>query len=135
MSIGPELPTLEQLKSIAKDCGVELSNELATDYLDMMVTTFKSYRRIDQLVERKLPVKYPRTPGYRPAADENPLNAWYWRCDIPGASDGILAGERIAVKDTVCVAGVPMMNGSKLLEGYTSNPFHFGDCHEMLLLV
>ncbi|RQN40296.1 amidase [Paraburkholderia tropica] len=118
MSIGPELPTLEQLKSIAKDCGVELSNELATDYLDMMVTTFKSYRRIDQLVERKLPVKYPRTPGYRPAADENPLNAWYWRCDIPGASDGILAGERIAVKDTVCVAGVPMMNGSKLLEGY-----------------
>ncbi|MDR5804739.1 amidase [Caballeronia sp. LZ001] len=118
MSQGPELPTVGQLQAIAKDCGLELSVELATDYVGMMATTFNSYRRIDQLVERTLPVKYARTPGFRPSEEENPLNAWYWRCEITGAKEGLLAGERVAVKDTVCVAGVPMMNGSKLLEGY-----------------
>jgi amidase len=29
-----------------------------------------------------------------------------------------LAGKRVAIKDNVCVAGVPMMNGSKILEGF-----------------
>src|SRR5207237_3318591 len=61
---------------------------------------------------------YARTGGYRPTAEENPLNAWYQKCSIKGASSGILAGKRIVIKDNVCVAGVPMMNGSSALEGY-----------------
>ncbi|KAJ8319367.1 LOW QUALITY PROTEIN: hypothetical protein KUTeg_004458 [Tegillarca granosa] len=43
----------------------------------------------------------------------------YWRCDIKGSEDGKLAGKTIGIKDNVAVAGVPMMNGSKTLEGYT----------------
>ncbi|KAJ8301556.1 hypothetical protein KUTeg_020543 [Tegillarca granosa] len=43
----------------------------------------------------------------------------YWKCDIKGAPTGKLAGKTIALKDTICVAGVPMMNGSKIWEGYT----------------
>jgi hypothetical protein len=50
------------------------------------------------------------------------LNAWYQKCSIKGASTGILAGKRIAIKDNVCVAGVPMMNGSSVLEGYVNEP-------------
>jgi hypothetical protein len=46
------------------------------------------------------------------------LNAWYWRCSIKGAQSGPLAGKKIAIKDNVCVAGIPMMNGSDVLEGY-----------------
>ena len=30
----------------------------------------------------------------------------------------MLAGQRVAVKDNICVAGVPLMNGSRVLEGY-----------------
>ncbi|XP_070557358.1 amidase-like [Ptychodera flava] len=63
-------------------------------------------------------VKYPRTPGYRPRPEENKLNAWYWRCDIKGADTGKLAGKTLAIKDNVPVAGVPIMNGSYVLEGY-----------------
>ncbi len=37
---------------------------------------------------------------------------------ITGASSGILAGKKIAVKDNVCVAGLPLMNGSRVLENY-----------------
>ncbi|MGH6802191.1 MAG: hypothetical protein ACREC3_02340 [Methyloceanibacter sp.] len=59
--------------------------------------TLGSYRRIAALAEPKLPVKYPRTPGYRPAPEGNPLNAWYWKCSIQGAGSGKLKGKRIAL--------------------------------------
>lgn len=118
MSLGPELATAAQLKAIALENGFELTDAEVEDYRAMLAMTIKSYNRLEQIPERKLPVKYPRTSGWRPAADDNSLNGWYWRCEIQGAPEGILKGERIAVKDVVCVAGIPMMNGSKILEGY-----------------
>ena len=80
--------------------------------------TLTSYARVDEMVEPKPAVRYPRHPGYRPGPVENPFNAWYWKTDIKGAEDGPLRGKRIAIKDNICVAGVPMMNGSRVLEGY-----------------
>ena len=41
-----------------------------------------------------------------------------WRCDIQGAPTGKLAGKTVAIKDNTAVAGVPMRNGSKILENY-----------------
>ena len=43
----------------------------------------------------------------------------YMKTDIRGASSGKLANKTVAIKDSICIAGVPMMNGSKILEGYT----------------
>ena len=41
------------------------------------------------------------------------------RTDISGASTGgKLAGKRIAVKDNIQIAGVPMWNGSNLVRGF-----------------
>ena len=40
------------------------------------------------------------------------------RTDIPGAKSGKLLNKKVAIKDNIAVAGVPMMNGSKLVEGY-----------------
>jgi len=39
--------------------------------------------------------------------------------EIAGAPSGILSGKRIAIKDNIAVAGIPMENGSKMWEGYT----------------
>jgi amidase len=82
--------------------------------------TLGSYARLDELVEPSLPVtvKYPRKPGYRPSVDDNPLGAWYWKSQVSGAAGGPLAGKTVAIKDNVCFAGVPMMNGTVTLEGY-----------------
>ena len=63
-------------------------------------------------------LRYPREDVRPPRPEENPLNAWYWRCSIKGKADGPLRGKRVVVKDNICVAGVPMMNGSRVLEGY-----------------
>ena len=40
------------------------------------------------------------------------------KTEIRGAPSGLLAGKRIAIKDNIAVAGVPMMNGSPLVEGH-----------------
>jgi amidase len=63
-------------------------------------------------------VKYPRTPGRRPPQEENRYGAWYVKTEIVGAARGALMGKRVVLKDTICLAGVPMMDGASVLEGY-----------------
>jgi amidase len=118
MPTGPKAPSAEQIRDLASDFEIDLTGEEAATYARLIGGIVHSYRRLDELPERKPPVKYPRAPGYRPAPEENPYNAWYWRTEIKGAPQGPLLGERIGIKDAICVAGVPMMNGSNLLEGY-----------------
>src|SRR6266702_8131576 len=114
----PAKPTIEHLRETAQTYDLHLSDADLESFTGLMGAVLESYRRIDQLPEPALTVRYPRSGGYRPSAEENLLNAWYQKCSIKGASTGILAGKRIAIKDNVCVAGVPMMNGSSVLEGY-----------------
>ncbi len=118
MGIAPRLPTATEVMEIAAQFGMTLTEADADSFRGLMAGSMASYARLDELAEPKLVVKYPRLPGYRPAPEENPLNAWYWRCDIKGANTGLLAGKRVAIKDNICVAGIPMMNGSRVLEGY-----------------
>jgi amidase len=113
------VPDPGRLVEIARSSfGLRLGEEEARSFAGLMEASIASYRRLDQLAESSLPVKYPRTGGRRPEPEENPINAWYYRCSIKGAGEGPLAGKRVAVKDNVAVAGVPMMNGSAALEGY-----------------
>ncbi len=111
-------PNIEQLKEIGSSFGLHLDEEDARSFAALIEATLASYNRLDQLAEPALPVKYPRSGSYRPDPEENPLNAWYQKCSIKGADSGPLTGKRIAIKDNVCVAGVPMMNGTVTLEGY-----------------
>ncbi len=114
----PAKPTIEQLRAITHMYGLHMSDADLESFRGLMSATFESYRRIDQLAAPALPVRYARTGSSRPKAEDNPLNAWYHKCSIKGAAEGLLAGKRIALKDNVCVAGVPMMNGSSVLDGY-----------------
>ena len=95
-----------------------LSGADAASFAGLLKGVAASYDRLDAMVEPKPEVKYARTTGARPAAEDNPYNAWAWKSTIKGASRGVLAGKTIAVKDNVCVAGLPMRNGSRVLENY-----------------
>jgi len=112
-------PTRQQLESIAAVYGMQLGEEELETFAGAAAATLAAFGRLDELPDEVLAVKYPRAdPGHRPVGEENPSNGWSWKCSIPGASAGPLAGRTVGVKDNVCVAGVPMLNGSPIMEGY-----------------
>src|SRR5919205_4618175 len=112
-------PTIDELRDIAGSFGLALSDADLTSFRGLIMATLASYREVERMTEPVLlPVKYPRTSGWRPSPEENPHNAWYWRGEIHGAAEGPLAGKTVAINDNTCVAGMPMMNGSATVEGY-----------------
>ena len=113
-----EAPNSQQILDIADSFGMNLTLEDAQSFVNLMAGLKQSYDRLDAMVEPRLPVKYPRTPGRELAPEENPYNAWTFKTEIKGASRGKLAGKRVAIKDNICIAGIPMRNGSRVLEGY-----------------
>ena len=111
-------PTLPQLRTVACDLGFSLTDADLETFRSMLDETVAAYDVVDGLPDELPPVRYRRASGHEPPEEENPHNAWYVRTTIEGAPDGPLAGKRVAIKDNVCVAGVPMMAGASTLEGY-----------------
>ena len=117
MTNGPRAPSAKEILDIAKDYSLDMTLAEASEHAALMGGAIAAYRRIERLPSTRPPVKYPRDAGHAPVPEENLCNGWYWRCEINGAGEGPLAGARVAIKDTVCVAGVPMAIGSRLLDG------------------
>ncbi|CAB3681892.1 Amidase [Achromobacter animicus] len=109
-------PTLEALDQAARRIGLNLDDATLRAYERILEATFAEYDQVDALIDQPPVVRYPRTPGVQP--EDNPLNAWYVRTEIDGRPGGPLAGKRVVLKDNVCLAGVPMMNGAATLRGY-----------------
>uniref|UniRef100_A0A0B7B463 Amidase domain-containing protein n=1 Tax=Arion vulgaris TaxID=1028688 RepID=A0A0B7B463_9EUPU len=110
--------TLKELQAISDDLNYHCSPEqiqVVTEGTNDLIATLKI---LDTMSDFAPEVKYPRTPGYRPQPKDRFGNAWAWRSDITGAPSGKLYGKTLAIKDNAAVAGVPMSNGSRLLEGY-----------------
>ncbi|MGH3501433.1 MAG: amidase family protein [Nocardioidaceae bacterium] len=59
-----------------------------------------------------------RDAGRHPSPGEDPLNAVVRWCDARRDIEGPLSGVRVAVKDSMAVAGVPMTCGSRVLQGF-----------------
>lgn len=118
MPIGPTHPTVRQVQALAESFGIDMTEEEAATYRELMKGTMESYRRIDAMVETKPEIKYPRGAWHRPQPEDNPYNAWYAKTEIKGAASGVLQGLKVGIKDAICVAGLPMMNGSRVLEGW-----------------
>src|SRR6202048_223948 len=106
------LPTLEQIDNLGSDFGLVLTVDEVAAFQQAFKGPLASYGRLDELVPPALAPVAPRAPGYRPSAPENPYGAWYWKTNIHAGREGLLSGKKIAIKDNICVAGVPMMNGS-----------------------
>lgn len=111
-------PTPEQLKTVAADLGMTFSAPDLEMHHAAMLSAFDAYNVLDQMTDEIPEVFYPRTPGKRPAPEENKHGAWYVKTTIKGSGEGKLAGKTVALKDNICLAGVPMMNGASSLEGY-----------------
>lgn len=112
-------PSHAHMRAMADRFGMSLSDDELGQFLTVMEGNLQVYDRVNTAPDNLPVVRYPRSPGYRPGPSENPLNAWYYKTEVHGAVDGPLRGRRIVLKDNVALAGVPMMNGTAILEGYT----------------
>ncbi|HVL59726.1 MAG TPA: amidase, partial [Burkholderiaceae bacterium] len=106
-----ELPSKEMLRRMGADLGMDITDEYAAEFLAFAQNFVPDFRVVERLADEALPVKYPRTPGYRPEPKDNRHGAWFVRTTIKGAASGKLHGRRLAIKDNVSIASVPMMNG------------------------
>lgn len=111
-------PSVARIQELGAGLGFDLSLEEAGLYRRMMEGTFEAYDIVDGLPDNVPSVRYPRTPGYRPETAENHLNAWARKVSITGKKTGALSGKRIVLKDSICLAGVPMAAGAGFLQGY-----------------
>lgn len=111
-------PDTRTLVASAERLHFKLSADQAQEMLSLMQPSFDAYDLIDQMPDNIPAIDHPRGPGVRPAGSDNPCNAWYQKTDVRGAPTGKLAGRTVALKDNISLAGVPMMNGSRTLEGF-----------------
>ena len=110
-------PTPEDIARIGKHNHQDLSDQDLTSFRALAATLLASYDEVERLYAASVP-EPPARPWRRPAPEQNELGAWYVTTGISTGQDGPLAGRRVAVKDNIEVAGVPMMNGSAAVEGY-----------------
>lgn len=112
------IPTRDDLHRLAQSHYFTLSPEEAEGYQSVLADLFPQLERLDALPEPPAPRPYPqRDPGGRPERQHDPYNAIVRRCSIVGAAQGPLAGKRVGLKDNMCLAGIPMTYGSRVLQG------------------
>ena len=113
-------PSQAELQKIARACGFTLSTADLEGVERLCAGLVASYARIDTLAEDDPRPPAGRPRGRPPTGEENPFNAWAWICDFQESDGGPLQGVRIGIKDNIGVAGLPLRNGSRILEGYVA---------------
>jgi amidase len=111
-------PSRADLEASAARFRISLTGEDLDTYLGLVQGSAAGYDLVERLyAETSPPAPQGRTSSLV-AATDNPLGAWYARTEITGTPGGPLDGVRTAIKDNISVAGVPMMNGSRTVEGF-----------------
>jgi amidase len=115
------VPDVDEVVAVARELGIHLGPDEAVKYREYLIEQMK---QLDTFVQARVEEPKPpmgsaaREPGHRPSPEEDPLNAWMWKCRIEGAAEGLLAGKTVSFKDHIAVAGIPMSFGSFALEGF-----------------
>lgn len=115
MPVRPPDPTA--ITSVAESYGLGLSKADVASFGPLVRGALRSWDSVEQLHDQAL-AEIPRRTWTRPEPADNPLGAWYVTCSVNESREGPLAGRTVAVKDNTAVAGVPMMVGSAIMEGF-----------------
>jgi amidase len=110
-------PTSDDLARIAERYGIPAGPGDLESYRALAAGLLASYDEVERRYAESLPPR-PERDHHKPGPAQNRLGAWYVTTEIRTREDGPLAGRRVAVKDNIAVAGVPMMNGSAALAGF-----------------
>ena len=112
MTVRPPDPS--EMAAIADRYGLRLDAGDLAQFAPVVEGLLSSWDAVEQLYAETAP--QPPERAWKPGDD--PYGAWYVTTEIAGSGEGPLAGRTVAVKDNTMVAGVPMMNGSRTVEGF-----------------
>lgn len=112
-----ESPSRLQLREAAMQCALPVDSA-SLDAYDRLVQPLAACYRLLDASHFDAPLPAGMRECLRPDAAQDPLNAWYRCTDIVIAAEGALAGRSVALKDNIFLAGVPMMNGNAVIDGY-----------------
>lgn len=111
-------PSTADIDAAATHFGFHLGDAERAEFATTAGYTLGAYDHVDALYdEAARPQMIERAYRFPDPAD-NPLGAWYVTAEISSGAHGPLSGKRVAIKDNIAVAGIPMMNGSATLEGF-----------------
>src|SRR2546429_8343956 len=82
------VPTPDQLKEIANQVGLSLTDADVASFIGLMTPSIAGYNVVDGLPNNLPEVKYPRTPGYRPSGGGEPPNGRYGEKAGKGGAGG-----------------------------------------------
>lgn len=109
-------PSPEDMAAAARRLGMTLPADAAAMYARYGAELQFAYRRVEALDE-DLPAPNPRERSFTwPGPEHNRFGAWLVKSSIKRSAAGTLTGKRIAVKDTVAVAGLPLADGTDFLD-------------------
>ena len=112
-------PSLAEIETMAHRCLMSPTpNEVGelSENVNTMMALIEGIDDLELPPEIYKPTR--RDPGRRPTEAEDPHNVFIRSCHVERTASGPLAGWRVALKDNIKVMGVPMTNGSRLLEGF-----------------
>jgi amidase len=115
-------PSENDVREFARAHRLELTDAEARSLAAALAALVPALDSIDALTtepQQSTQLYRDRQFSERPSRADDPLNAIVRRCRVRGAATGKLAGKRIGLKDSVCVAGIPASGGSHVLQGYT----------------
>ena len=114
MAITP--PTNDDLAEIAGRYRLGLDAGDVEAFRQIITGALTSSDAVERMYQEHAP-KMPDRSYQWPSEAANDLGAWYVTTELR-TGDGPLAGRRVAIKDNIEVAGLPMMNGSATVEGF-----------------
>jgi amidase len=115
-----KVPTGENIKKLADQYGLGVTAEQASEYAHLISDLLPAYKLVGEIAAEQKPLASTTSRDfYYPHSSENIDNAWHIKTSITTHQSGRLAGKRIALKDSVMLAGVPFLNGSNIYEGFT----------------
>lgn len=114
-------PSRSDIAAISSARHLNLTEVELDDFYELVCENLQAYDVLDQYPDPvRAIVPAVRVPGGRMAPEKDPLNSVVRECSVqlPGAK-GPLRGKTLGLKDTICIAGIPMSCASRLLYDYT----------------
>lgn len=107
--------TSDDIKQLAVELKLTLNYEEITQYVELASRSLALYQELEDMPEEPAQSHNDRSYYY---PKKNLYNAWQCCSDISISHNGKLLGKTVAIKDNICVANLPMHNGSSSLQGY-----------------